>query len=244
MKNIDIDVVIISWARNEELVQVTKDGIDSLVENDEGVTYHIYIVESNKDIKYEDMEEYQRKWMHTIETVYTEEPFGYNKYLNIGRRLGNSPYVALCNSDLTYEKNWATNIINEMERHDALSASPWCPQTQGPNTPHLHNVYAGYRVRGELAGWCIIQKRKIYEQIEDLNEGVSFWYSDNIYADEIQARGIKHILVPTSVVNHHEFNLGKTGSTLNEEEQQKITILEFNNYKSAIETLKNKLHIN
>ena len=239
-----IDVVIISWARNEELVQVTKDGIDSLVENDEGVTYHIYVVESNKDIKYEDMSEYQRKWMHTIETVYTDEPFGYNKYLNIGRRLGNSPYVALCNSDLTYEKNWATNIINEMERHNALSASPWCPQTQGPNTPHLHNVYVGYRVRGELAGWCIIQKRKIYEQIDDLNEGVSFWYSDNIYADEIQARGIKHILVPSSVVNHHEFNLGKTGSTLNEEEQQKITILEFNNYKSAIETLKNKLHIN
>ena len=239
-----IDVVIISWARNEELVQVTKDGINSLVENDEGVTYHIYVVESNKDIKYEDMGEYQRKWMHTIETVYTDEPFGYNKYLNIGRRLGNSPYVALCNSDLTYEKNWATNIINEMERHNALSASPWCPQTQGPNTPHLHNVYVGYRVRGELAGWCIIQKRKIYEQIEDLNEGVSFWYSDNIYADEIQARRIKHILVPSSVVNHHEFNLGKTGSTLNEEEQQKITILEFNNYKSAIETLKNKLHIN
>jgi GT2 family glycosyltransferase len=239
-----IDVVIISWARNEELVQVTKDGINSLVENDEGVTYHIYVVESNKDIKYEDMEEYQRKWMHTIETVYTDETFGYNKYLNIGRRLGNSPYVALCNSDLTYEKNWATNIINEMERHNALSASPWCPQTQGPNTPHLHNVYVGYRVRGELAGWCIVQKRKIYEQIEDLNEGVSFWYSDNIYADEIQARGIKHILVPSSVVNHHEFSLGKTGSTLNDEEQKKITILEFNNYKSAIETLKKKLHIN
>ena len=239
-----IDVVIISWARNEELVQVTKDGIISLVENDEGVTYHIYVVESNKDIKYEDMEEYQRKWMHTIETVYTDETFGYNKYLNIGRRLGNSPYVALCNSDLTYEKNWATNIINEMERHNALSASPWCPQTQGPNTPHLHNVYVGYRVRGELAGWCIVQKRKIYEQIEDLNEGVSFWYSDNIYADEIQARGIKHILVPSSVVNHHEFSLGKTGSTLNDEEQKKITILEFNNYKSAIETLKKKLHIN
>ena len=46
-----IDVVIISWAKNEELVQVTKDGLDSLFENDKGITYHVYIVESNKDIE-------------------------------------------------------------------------------------------------------------------------------------------------------------------------------------------------
>jgi GT2 family glycosyltransferase len=239
-----IDVVIISWAKNEELVQVTKDGLDSLFENDKGITYHVYIVESNKDIKYEDMEEYQRKWMHTIETVYTDEVFGYNKYLNIGRRLGKSPYVALCNSDLTYEENWATNIIEQMEVHNALSASPWCPQTQGPNKDHVHNIYMGTRVRGELAGWCIIQKREIYKIIEDLNEGVSFWYSDNIYADELEMRGIRHILVPTSIVNHHEFSLGKTGSSLSHDEQQKITLLEFKNYNIALETLKNKLHIN
>jgi choline kinase len=156
-----IDVVIISWAKNEELVQVTKDGLNSLFENDKGITYHVYIVESNKDIKYENMEEYQRKWMHTIETIYTDETFGYNKYLNIGRRLGKSPYVALCNSDLIYEEDWATKIIEQMEVHDALSSSPWCPQTQGPNTTHLHNVYQGHRVRGELAGWCIVQKREI-----------------------------------------------------------------------------------
>ena len=239
-----IDVVIISWAKNEELVLVTKDGLDSLFENDKGITYHVYIVESNKDIKYEDMEEYQRKWMHTIETVYTDETFGYNKYLNIGRRLGNSPYIALCNSDLTYEENWATNIIEQMETHNALSASPWCPQTQGPNKDHTHNIYMGTRVRGELAGWCIVQKREIYKIIEDLNEGVSFWYSDNIYADELEMRGIRHILVPKSIVNHHEFNLGKTGSSLSHDEQQKITLLEFKNYNIALETLKNKLHIN
>lgn len=239
-----IDVVIISWAKSEELLQVTKDGLDSLFENDKGITYHVYIVESNKDIKYEDMSEYQRKWMHTIETVYTEETFGYNKYLNIGRRLGNSPYVALCNSDLTYEENWATSIIEQMEIHNALSASPWCPQTQGTNENHTHNVYVGTRVRTELAGWCIVQKREIYKIIEDLNEGVSFWYSDNIYADELNMRGIRHILVPTSVVNHHEFNLGKTGSSLSHEEQQKITLLEFKNYDIALETLKTKLHIN
>ena len=164
--------------------------------------------------------------------------------MNIGRRLGSSPYVALCNSDLTYEENWATNMIEQMEIHNAPSASPWCPQTQGTNENHIHNVYVGNRVRTELAGWCIVQKREIYKIIEDLNEGVSFWYSDNIYADELGMRGIRHILVPTSVVNHHEFNLGKTGSSLSQEDQQKITLLEHRNYVKSLETLKTKLHIN
>lgn len=239
-----VDVVIISWAKTEELLQVTKNGLSSLFENDEGIIYHVYVVESNKNVKYEDMSEFQMKWMHTIETIYTDEPFGYNKYLNIGRRLGNSPYVALCNSDLTYEENWATRIIEQMEAHNAMSASPWCPQTQGSNKDHIHNIYVGTRVRGELAGWCIVQKREIYNIIENLNEGVSFWYSDNIYADELEMRNIRHILVPVSIVNHHEFNLGKTGSSLSHDEQQKITFLESKNYNVALETLKNKLHIN
>jgi hypothetical protein len=87
-------------------------------------------------------------------------------------------------------------------------------------------------------------RKEKYEIIEDLNEGVSFWYSDNIYANELEMRGIRHILVPTSIVNHHEHNLGKTGSSLSHEEQQKITLMELGNYNKSLETLKTKLHIN
>jgi hypothetical protein len=220
-----VDVVIISWARNEELLQITKNGLNSLFESENDVTFHAYIVESNKDIFYENMEEYQMKWMHSIKTIHPVEEFGYHKYLNIGRRSGNSPYVVLCNSDLTYEKNWASSIIKVMETLPRfLSASPWCPQTQGSNQSNLENVFEGYRVRGELAGWCIFQQRKIYDKIGELDERFSFWYCDNDYSLELQKNGIAHCLVPASVVNHHEKNLGKTGETLNESDQRKITI--------------------
>jgi GT2 family glycosyltransferase len=220
-----VDVVIISWARNEELLQITKNGLDSLFESENDVTFHAYVVESNKDIRYEDMREYQMKWMHSIKTIHPEEEFGYHKYLNIGRRAGNSPYIVLCNSDLTYENNWASNIIKVMETLPRfLSASPWCPQTQGSNQSNLENIFEGYRVRGELAGWCIFQQRKIYDKIGELDERFSFWYCDNDYSLELQKNGISHCLVPSSVVNHHEKNLGKTGETLTESDQRKITV--------------------
>ena len=219
-----IDVVIISWAKDDALLQVTKDGLNSLFESDE-VAFHAYIVESNKDVRYEDMEEYQMKWMHSIQTIHTDLPFGYHRYLNLGRRAGSSPYVVLCNSDLTYEKGWATEIIKVMEALPQFqSASPWCPQTQGSNETHKENVYEGYRVRGELAGWCIFQQRSIYDTINELDERFEFWYCDNDYAIQLHAAGISHGLVANSVVNHHGESLGKTGKTLTSNEQEKITI--------------------
>jgi hypothetical protein len=35
-----------------------------------------------------------------------------------------------------------------------------------------------------------------------LNEGVSFWYSDNIYGEQIKHAGVKHALVCSSFVTH------------------------------------------
>lgn len=219
-----VDVVIISWARNEELHKVTKAGLDSLFQSDNGdIAFHAYVVETNPDINYDEYNQF--KWMHECTTIHPNQEFGYHKFLNIGRRAGNSPYVVLCNSDLTYEKGWASEILRVMESHPRfLSASPWCPQTQGPNDSQLGNVYEGCRVRGELAGWCIFQQRKIYDIIGELDERFTFWYCDNDYSNELISKRISHCLVCNSVVNHHEHNLGKTGSSLDAQKQHQITV--------------------
>jgi GT2 family glycosyltransferase len=139
---------------------------------------------------------------------------------------------------LTYEKGWASSITEVMETYpDILSASPWCPQTQGDNSPHVRNVYEGHRVRGELSGWCIFQQRKIYDIIGELDERFRFWYCDNDYSMELQTKGIRHVLIPSSVVNHHENNLGKTGVTLTPEEQYNITSAQENIFKEKWEKL-------
>lgn len=219
-----VDVVIISWAKDDDLLKVTKDGLDSLFESETDIAFHAYIVESNKDINYDEYNSDPRWPFHKTKTIHTDLPFGYHRYLNLGRREGNSPYVALCNSDLTYEKGWANEIIRAMDFDpEYLSASPWCPQTQGSNSSLVDQLFEGYRVRAELAGWCIFQQRKIYDIIGELDEQFEFWYCDNDYAIQLEKNGIKHCLVCNSVVNHHDGNLGKTGRSLSTEDQQKIT---------------------
>lgn len=219
-----VDVVIISWAKNNELLQVCKNGLDSLFKSDNGdIAFHAYVVESNPDVNYDEYNQF--KWMHSCTTIHPEVPFGYHRYLNIGRRAGTSPYVVLCNSDLTYGKNWASKIVEIMDEHPRfLSASPWCPQTQGSGMQHIGTIFEGYNVRGELAGWCIFQQRKIYDILGELDEQFTFWYCDNDYSMELQKNNISHCLVPASVVNHHEKGLGKTGDTLTEKEKQSFTI--------------------
>jgi hypothetical protein len=218
-----VDVVIISWAKDEELLQVTKNGLDTLFDSEDGdIAFHAYVVETNPDVNYDEYN--QNKWMHSCTTIHPNQEFGYHKFLNIGRRAGTSPYVVLCNSDLTYEKGWASQIIQVMESMPhVLSASPWCPQTQGDYREHNGALYAGHRVRGELAGWCIFQQRKIYDIIGELDERFKFWYCDNDYSMELQSKNISHVLVTASVVNHHEKSLGKTGVTLSPAQQYDIT---------------------
>ena len=104
-----------------------------------------------------------------------------------------------------------------------LSASPLCPQTQNRVDFKDYLIWYGYGVRKELAGWCIFQQRKIYDTIGQLDEDFEFWWCDNDYAMDIKTKGLKHALISTSVVNHHEKQVGNTASTLNEAEKKKIT---------------------
>jgi hypothetical protein len=242
MKN--VDVVIISWAKDDYLKDVTKKGLDSLFQSEsEEIAFHAYVIESNPLVDYNEYQNIGER--HTCTTIHPEDKiFGYNKYLNIGVNQGKSEYVALCNNDLVYEKNWASEIIKVMDEFpDLLSASPWCPQTQGDNKNHEGKTYIGYRIRVEVAGWCIFQNREIYQIIEKLDESLTFWYSDNIYSDEIRIRGIKHGLVANSLVNHHENNIGKTCQTLESETIRSYTTEESKIYTRRIKELTDKFEI-
>ena len=227
----EVDVVILSWAKNDELKTVTEDGIRTCIISESNIKFNFYIVETNSEVAYD---------FPNTQTIYPSSDFSYHKFMNIGIREGNAKYVCICNNDLTYEKGWASNIIQLMEANPQVkSASPWCPQTQGDNKGHIGKIYQGHRVRGELAGWCIFQQRDIYETIGQLNEGVDFWFSDNIYADQLQINNIPHILVPSSVVNHHEEMIGKTGSTaIDEETKQKYMMGQQQKYELARQSLK------
>lgn len=190
MKNVDI--VVISWAKNDELRAVTQNCLDTLYASETNVRFHPYIVEQNPAIEY--------NWG---ETLHPAGAFGYNKYCNFGRKQGKSPYVALCNNDIIFHPGWATVLLSAMEQFPQfVSMSPWCPRAYGEPDGKKGTLIEGYLARQQVSGWCIFQKREIYDVIGDLDEEFVFWYSDNDYGMTLVDNDLRHCLVPDAVVEH------------------------------------------
>jgi GT2 family glycosyltransferase len=63
-------------------------------------------------------------------------------------------------------------------------------------------IYEGYAIESLLTGWCIFALRDTIEKINRLNEDYDFWYSDNVYADQLKKAGIRHGLFCNIRVDH------------------------------------------
>lgn len=201
-----VDICIVSYAKNDNLKSVTEKCIESLLNSEEGIEFNTYVVESNKEVSYNAYK--------GVKTIYPTIPFGYHRYLNLAIKEGKSDHVALCNNDLIFEKGWCSEILKKMQDDkNLLSASPFCPQTQNKKDWYL-DIYYGYRVRKEVAGWCIFVKRKIFDIIGPLEEDILYWFSDNFYAHTLQKKGLRHALITNSIVNHHTNAHGKTGEVV------------------------------
>lgn len=212
-----IDIVIVSYAKNDYCKKLTHDCLNSILSSEENAEdlFNIIVVESEPEIKWENLS----KSIHTYEAPL---PYGYHKFLNFGRKKGVAPWIALCNNDLFFHKNWFTEIIEASKKFpNVLSFSPICPKTQplyglNPNTGY----YEGYNIRMQISGWCIVHKREIYEKIGDLDERFYHWFCDNDYAMTLMSNYIPHILVTSSIVEHHEKNIGKTTEQVVETDQE------------------------
>lgn len=212
----NVDVVILSWAKTTELGKITAKGIQTLLksENPDKVKFNVFLLESNPGAKY--------NFPDNVKVIYMTEKFGYHKFMNIGRKMGNSKYVALCNNDLRFQRNWASNIIREMEADEKLLSA--CPVEPIVNmiSKHFTNEKYGYETRKFVNGWCIFQRRDIYDIIGDLDEQFVFWCCDDEYGMTLEKNNIKHALIKTSIVNHDD-NGGKSLQNLTPQQAQEYT---------------------
>lgn len=196
----EIDVIILSYAQNENLKVATEFCLYSLMnsEDPEKVKFNVIVLESNKAIK-----PFQYEYGRTI---YPDEEFGYHTYMNIGIDMTSSPFLCLCNNDLLFHPNWATEILTAMELHPELSsASPICP-IYHPQVGYQLNtgIYPGYRIGKEISGWCILLKREILKLTGKPDPNYKFWCADNDYANTLWVLNLKHALISSSMVDHME----------------------------------------
>lgn len=213
----EIDVIILSYAHTEALRQTTLNCISSLLasENPQQIRFNPVVIESEKTQR-------PQQYPGTV-TIYPERPFGYHRYMNIGIAMTSSPYICLCNNDLVFHQGWATEILKPFEDFaDVHSASPVCSIHHPAMGYKLNDgLKLGYRIREELAGWCLFFRRDLLKLTGKPDENYLFWCADNDYANTLWALNLNHVLVTSSVVDHLE------NTTLNQQsEERKIELTE------------------
>lgn len=227
--NKEVDIVIISYAKNETCYNLTKNCLESLYDSEKDIKFNVFVVESEEGVSWDIINP-------DIVTVKAPLPYGYHKFLNFGRKLGKSEFVALCNNDLIFKEDWMTNIFEAYEYNpNYYSFSPICPKTQPQYGIKINTgLIFGYDIRKHLSGWCIVQRREIYNLIGDLDESFIHWFCDNDYALSLSSKKIKHMLVTNSIVEHHEHTIGKTTQEVidTQEDLDKLTTGAVNIFKN------------
>ncbi len=230
-----VDVIMLSLTNSDELFEMTQSAINSLLESEKKFQFNVILLESNKKSKYQ----------YKNCTVYTPNlgKFNYNKYMNYGISITNNEFIAFCNNDLIFQKDWFTEIYRLKDIADSFSSwnnyENWHDKCM-PNISRLTPYIEGYRIAHEMTGWCFVAKRKVFNKFK-LNEGVDFWYSDNVYIDDIVRHGFKHILVRNSFVDHI---CSKTYKTFDTEKQNEVTKDQLNKYNKVKENEMKKMEDN
>ena len=118
-KKIEIDIVMLSYGQTDELKNTTINCLNSLMvsEDPEKIKFNVIVIASEKTLR-----PYQ--YNHSL-TIYPEKEFGYHRYMNIGIDMTSADFICICNDDLIFHPNWATEILKPFHQfRDVSSASP------------------------------------------------------------------------------------------------------------------------
>jgi GT2 family glycosyltransferase len=193
----EVDVIILSYAKNNSIVEMNNNCINSLNNSTDEHKFNIILIETDftKEYKYQ---------QENVKVIQPGIEFNYNKFLNIGLKECKNDWVLISNNDTIYHKHFLENML-DIHRTDTtlLSLSPMDDTWHRHNTfDRLNPVYYGYRTSYELTGWSILVNKKVFDIIGEFDEEFTFWYQDNDYSNNLRKYGIKHALITNSKVTH------------------------------------------
>ncbi len=184
------DLIIVAKSSSKDLIQVTQNCINSA--RADGADMNVIVVEtSGCVVKYDGVDQ----------VVSYEGDFIYNRALNLGLKYAEGDIHILANNDLIFLPGWSKigdiMIANNLDSASALS--------EDPRQKYLlrgEYIYPYNEIGKFLTGWCIFVTRECIKKIGSLDESFNFWYSDNVYGDQLIKAGLTHGLVCNVQVNH------------------------------------------
>lgn len=212
-----IDVIVPVNTNSDAVRAITELSFATLRASGNDVKFNIVVLEQNKDAE---------KYAEADYTVNYEFPFNYNRCMNFGAKVTKNDILFLVNNDLVYTKGFYKPILKAFEC-GLQSLSPTSPSSDAYKPQPLSY---GYGINSDLKGWFIAVTRKTLERIDYLDESVSFWYSDNIYADQLRYNHIQHARVTNAFVCHLGSSTLKQSS---KEKKNEFTMQQKNIYLEA-----------
>lgn len=194
-----IDIIILSFARTIELRSTTNHCLESLFASEDPahVVFNVFVLESNRTAP--------PYGIGTTQTIYPTEPFGYNRYLNIGLRLCSNSYVAFCNNDLIFRKGWVSEMLKVAESNPDIMSfcakDSWL-HPQYPDLDLSQPFLLGREKMKYFTGWFFMIRRELIDRIGYFDDHFSFWYCDDDFIKVMEQNHIKNALVTQAVVDH------------------------------------------
>jgi len=179
------DLIIVSQSVGD-LIQVTKNCINSA--RQDKTELNVIVIETGQPYKYD-----------ADKIIEYNGQFNYNRALNMGLKYAKNDIHILANNDLIFQTGWS-KIGDLMKANDYHSAS--CISGHLTQFKRGDLVYEGYHVGYIFTGWCLFLDNYVLERIGKLDEAVSFWFSDNLYAAQLKAAGIRHGLFTNCQIDH------------------------------------------
>lgn len=222
------DIIILAYSKTPKQKQTTQDCVDSLLKAKNKVKVNIIVLEGYDQAV---------GFVGTTKIFFQEEEFNYNRSMNEGFKYSTNKYVFFCNNDLIFNDGWADACLDVFNM-GYKSLSPYCPVTHPQFVKDGDYIVVGYQVGFHVAGWCIGVDRDMFKALGGFNDKVRFWYSDNIYAEQLKIADVKHALVCNAYVKHLDFG-SKTLNSLNPREKYKLTSAQTNMYNKEVGRLWN-----
>ena len=234
MNNFDVDVIILSNAKNENLFNMTNNTINSLFNSIHNINLNVIIVENNYNLK---NEPFYEEFYYDVKLLLTNEQFGYNKFLQMGYEniKSDAKYVMILNNDVICYDNFLNVLLSKLKTYDSVSPiDPYLLNNIAYPNIDLSNDILGYKTGVTLCGWCIVFNKYILDKIpfdQLFPDRYRFWYSDDYYGYMLQKHKFIHALITSSYLHHLT---SKTLETVNSSDYYDFTMGQYEIYKKDL----------
>lgn len=212
-----IGIIFVAKSNSSEQIEMTQQAINTARQ------YANCSIDFDLDIIVAEENEKHKEYIGAEVFHHKVKPFNYNKILNKTRKkFKDYDFILFSNNDVIFTENWLENLL----KNDGLCLSPKEPEDLRQRD--ILEDTAGYRMATHFSGWCFGLRKEAMEKIGNFNEDFTFWFSDNVVADQLKEAGIEPILVVKSIVKH----LGsKTLGEVEKDEKYKMTYGDVDKYE-------------